>query len=243
MSDTTTITPIEASNSLADLAARIKIEHTAVSDLFRQSVGHGIAAGVLLREAKISPASSMAALAARSLFDVRENEPTLHAAGEEPGGDRKAQRRCGFDPERGGCDARPVEQCAKAVRVHAGKLERTSGPEETMQLCLDSGVATYAGIIDYEFSYGVEQRRQWDLYLLFMVRHIRWPAEYADSNVCWLKRCGYKSPSEWMGKEGDEHRRRQLCGESHNRRSKAMLERLTRRNRRPRPARHRKAHR
>ena len=53
MSDTTTtITPLEASNSLADLAARIKIEHTAVSVSLKQSVQHGIAAGALLLEAK-----------------------------------------------------------------------------------------------------------------------------------------------------------------------------------------------
>jgi hypothetical protein len=42
------LTKIEASNSLADLAARIKAEHEAVSD----SVRHAIAAGELLVETK-----------------------------------------------------------------------------------------------------------------------------------------------------------------------------------------------
>src|SRR3954447_26941881 len=46
---TTTIT---ASNSLADLAARIKAEHGAVASALKDSVRHAIAAGELLIEAK-----------------------------------------------------------------------------------------------------------------------------------------------------------------------------------------------
>src|SRR5262249_49546996 len=68
--------------------------------------------------------------------------------------------------------------------------------------------ATYMGTLDYESGYTVEQRREWDLYILFTVRHIRWPASYADDRVCWLKRRDYKSPSEWMGEEGDKDRRK-----------------------------------
>jgi hypothetical protein len=43
---------IEQSNSLADLAARIKNEHRAAADTLKASVRHGIAAGDLLIEAK-----------------------------------------------------------------------------------------------------------------------------------------------------------------------------------------------
>ena len=56
------------------------------------------------------------------------------------------------------------------------QLERLSDPEEIMQLCLDSGTAQFMGSLDYELSYGTEQRREWDLFILFLVRHIRWPA-------------------------------------------------------------------
>src|SRR5271163_3492730 len=40
------------SNSLVDLAARIKTEHTAVSSALKESLRHAIAAGELLLEAK-----------------------------------------------------------------------------------------------------------------------------------------------------------------------------------------------
>jgi hypothetical protein len=43
---------IKTSNSLIDLAARIKTEHQAVATALKQSVKHAIAAGELLIEAK-----------------------------------------------------------------------------------------------------------------------------------------------------------------------------------------------
>src|SRR5262245_5139507 len=47
-----TMLPAIGDNSLADLAARIKAEHTAVADSLNESVKHAIAAGELLLEAK-----------------------------------------------------------------------------------------------------------------------------------------------------------------------------------------------
>jgi hypothetical protein len=90
----------------------------------------------------------------------------------------------------------------------AKEVERLRDPEEIMQLCLDSGVAQYGAAIDYDSSYSAEQRREWDLFILFIVRHIRWPAFAADERVCWLKRRSYNSPSEWMGEEGDKDRKK-----------------------------------
>jgi hypothetical protein len=43
---------IEHSNSLADLAARIKVEHTAIADALKDSLRHALVAGELLIEAK-----------------------------------------------------------------------------------------------------------------------------------------------------------------------------------------------
>jgi Protein of unknown function (DUF3102) len=48
----TAITEIEASNSLVDLAARIKAEHKATVDALRTAVIHAMAAGDLLLEAR-----------------------------------------------------------------------------------------------------------------------------------------------------------------------------------------------
>ena len=46
------MTDIEISNSLADLAGRIKSEHEAVATALKESVRHAIVAGELLIEAK-----------------------------------------------------------------------------------------------------------------------------------------------------------------------------------------------
>ena len=46
------MTDIDRSNSLTDLAARIKAEHEAVGTALKESVRHAIATGELLIEAK-----------------------------------------------------------------------------------------------------------------------------------------------------------------------------------------------
>src|SRR5258707_562383 len=51
MSDTLPV-PIEASNYLTDLAARIRAEHEAASDAFALGLQHAIAGGRLLLEAR-----------------------------------------------------------------------------------------------------------------------------------------------------------------------------------------------
>ena len=43
---------LQFSNSLADIAARVKVEHTAVSSALKESLRHSIVAGELLLEAK-----------------------------------------------------------------------------------------------------------------------------------------------------------------------------------------------
>jgi hypothetical protein len=52
VNSTTAITVVEASNSLADLAARIKNEHEASGLALKRGLGHAIACGRLLMEAK-----------------------------------------------------------------------------------------------------------------------------------------------------------------------------------------------
>jgi Protein of unknown function (DUF3102) len=87
------------------------------------------------------------------------------------------------------------------------EVERLDDPEEIMEACLRTGVAQFAGTLDYHSGYSDAENREWLLFMLYMVRHVRWPTEYADDHICWLKRHGYKAPSEWMGEEGEKHRR------------------------------------
>jgi Protein of unknown function (DUF3102) len=211
MSDMTdTITPLEASNVLADLAARIRDEHTAVSIALKDSVRHGIAAGELLIEAKAKVAHGQWLPWLRDHCTMSERTAQLYM--------RLAKNRTAIEEQiRNGVADLSLNEAAAMLALSSDmrklfdfmrQLERLSDPEEIIQLCLDSGVAQYAGTLDYESSYGVEQRREWDVFILFMVRHLRWPSDYADDHVGWLKRRGCKSPSEWMGEQGDKDRRK-----------------------------------
>jgi hypothetical protein len=82
------------------------------------------------------------------------------------------------------------------------QLERLNGPKEIMQLCLETGAATFAGTIDYESGYQPEERREWDLYILFMMRHSHYRADGADAHVWWLKRARLQNSVRRVARRG-----------------------------------------
>jgi hypothetical protein len=194
----------DRSNSLADLAARIHQEHVAVSIALSDSVGHAITAGELLIEAKkqVPHGAWLAWLGEQCTISERTAQLYMRCA---------KNRETIEDQIRNGVADLSLNEAAAMLALSSDmkklfdfvrRVDRLSDPEEIMQLCLDSGVAQYAGTIDYESGHTIEQRREWDLYILFMVRHVRWPAGYADDHLCWLKRRDYASPSEWMLDDG-----------------------------------------
>jgi Protein of unknown function (DUF3102) len=197
------------SNSLADLAARIIAEHQAVSTALRDSVRHAIAAGELLAEAKAQVPHGQWLPWLRGHCTMAERTAQLYMRCAESREAIEANTQCVADLSLNEAAAMlALSSDTKKLLEFMRQLERLTDPEEIMQLCLDTGAAQFAGTIDYESSYGAEQRREWDLFALFLVRHIRWPAFAADDHICWLKRRDYNTPSEWMGEEGDKHRKK-----------------------------------
>jgi hypothetical protein len=206
----TTIAEIEASNFLADLAARIRAEHESVRELLHAVVERAMAAGDLLIEAKAQVKHGFWLPWLSDHVQISERTAQLYI--------RLAKNRAEIEKAKSAMhvadltlnEAAAILTLSSNMKELFGfvkQVERLCDPEEIMQLCLDSGVAQYAGTIDYDEGYDAEQRREWDVFILFMVRHIRWPAYGADEHVCWLKRHHYEVPSEWMGEKGDEHRR------------------------------------
>jgi hypothetical protein len=198
---------IDRSNSLADLAARINAEHKATADALKDSVRHGIVAGELLIEAKAKVPHGQWLPWLQDHVQISERTAQLYM--------RLAKNRAAVEAKSATVADLTLNEAAAILVLSSDmqklfefvkQLERLTDPEEIMQLCLDSGVAQYGGSLDYEEGYSVEQRREWDLFILFMVRHIRWRAYEADDHVCWLKRNGYQSASEWMGEVGDKDR-------------------------------------
>jgi Protein of unknown function (DUF3102) len=203
------VTDIALSNSLTDLAARIKAEHEAIKVSLRESVQHAFAAGELLIEAKKQLNKHGQWLPwLREHCTISERTAQLYM--------RCAKSRAEIEKSaRGIADLTLTEAAAmlmmssnvKKLLEFVKKTEHITDPEEFMQVCLDSGVGVL-GTIDYESGHTVEERREWDVFILFLVRKFGWLADCADSHVCWLKRRSYKSASEWMGEEGDRDRAR-----------------------------------
>jgi hypothetical protein len=191
------------------LAARIKAEHEAIKASLRESVQHAFAAGELLIEAKKQLKHGQWLPWLRDHCTISERTAQLYM--------RCAKSRAEIEKSAMGVTDLTLTEAAamlmmsskvKELFEYIKKVEHLSDPEEIMQVALDSGVATFAGTIDYESGHTVEERREWDVFILFLVRIYRFLAESADGHVCWLKRRSYKSPSEWMGEEGDKDRRR-----------------------------------
>lgn len=196
------------SNSLADLAARITAEHTAVSTALSDSVRHAVAAGEMLIEAKTQVPHGQWLPWLRENCTISERTAQLYM--------RCAKSHEDIEQHMGGGDLTLSEAAAilvlssdtRKLFAFVKEIERLDDPEEVVQACLRSGVALFAGTIDYHSGYSDDEEREWLLFILYLVRHIRWPTEHADDHVCWLKRRGYKTPSEWMGDEGNKDRRK-----------------------------------
>jgi hypothetical protein len=202
------MTEIALSNWLTDLAHRIKAEHEAVSDALKESVRHAITAGELLIEAKqqLKHGQWLPWLKDHCAISERTAQLYMRCARNRDAIEANTQRVADLTLNEAAAMLALSSDIKKLFDFHK-EVERLTDPEEIMQLCLDSGAAQVAGRIDYESGYTVEQRREWDAFILFMVRHVGWPARDADDHVCWIKRHDFNSPSEWMGEEGDEYRR------------------------------------
>jgi hypothetical protein len=73
---------LSQSNSLADLAARIRAEHEAATLAIKRGLAHSIAAGKLLNEAKaLLKHGQWLPLAARSLRRSLAHRSTVHGPG------------------------------------------------------------------------------------------------------------------------------------------------------------------
>ena len=200
---------IQFSNSLAELAARISAEHTAVFVALSDSVRHAVAAGEMLIEAKAQVPHGQWLPWLRDNCTMSERTAQLYM--------RCAKSREDLEQHMGGGGDLTLNEAAAMLVLSSDtrrlfafikEIARLDDPEEVMQACLRSGVATFAGTIDYHSGYSDDEEREWLLFILYMVRHVRWPTEYADNHIFWLKRRGYKTPSEWMGDEGDKDRRK-----------------------------------
>jgi len=168
---------IKTSNSLIDLAARIKTEHQAVATALKQSVKHAIAAGELLIEAKDQVPHGRWLPWLRDHCTISERTAQLYM--------RVAKNRADIEDQMRNdvADLTLSEAAAmlalssdmKALFRFVKQLDGLDDPEAVIQACLASNIPV---ICDPNYNpyagRSAEEVQQWELFKLFLVRDWLW---------------------------------------------------------------------
>jgi Protein of unknown function (DUF3102) len=212
MSAQTTI-DIAASNSLADLAARIRVEHEAVSDALADSVRHAIAAGELLIEAKGQLKHGQWLPWLRDHCTISERTAQLYM--------RVAKNRTEIENQiRNGVADLSLNEAAALLMLSsdvrklfnfARDCQHLSG-EALIERCIAEGV----GVIHdsgYDPFHGrsEEEQVEWALFILFLSfgcegRMSGFEPDHARDHVEYLLQRPFQNVTEWLGPEGDRWR-------------------------------------
>jgi hypothetical protein len=205
----TETTALAASNSLTDLAARIKVEHAAAAEKLSEALRHAMAAGDLLIEAKGLVKHGQWLPWLKDHVDISERTAQLYMRVAKNRAEIEAQKRNDVADLSLG-EAMALLALSSDVRkllMFAKECEGLEG-EELVQACLDAGVGVvvsknynrFAGRSD-------EERREWKLFTLWLIRQGH-SADWAAHHVEWVMRSGDGGVAEWLGEEGDLFRAR-----------------------------------
>jgi hypothetical protein len=199
------------SNSLADLAHRIKVEHTAVADALKDSVRHAIAAGELLVEAKaqvphggwmpwLKDNCEISDRTARLYMQVAKNRATVEKQIGNDVADLTLTEAAALIAM-----SSNIEKLFKFLR----DIKHVEDPEQIVQMALSGGVIGVIKDNDYDPFHHVEQDRiiDWHLFALFLVECQNAEVEGAGYHTEYLLQQQFKTPDEWMGDEGDRQRK------------------------------------
>ena len=203
-----TITPaLDRSNSLADLAARIRTYHAATVAALNTSVIHAMAAGDLLIEAKAQVPHGQWLPWLAENCTISERTAQLYA---KLAKNRATIEKAMSNPQSAVADLTLNE--AAALCVLAGRLEKmmdfakraeTCSGDDLINLCVqqgftaikDEGYDPFAGRSETE-------QRDWMLFGLF----IGGGNESAFAHIEWLLQRPFQNVEEWLGPEGDKCR-------------------------------------
>ena len=201
---TATLDDLAASNSLADLAARIVAEHTAIHGLLSDSIRRAISAGELLIEAKAMVQHGQWLPWLRDHCKISERTAQLYM--------RCAKNRVEIEKSATVADLTLNEAAALlALSSDVRKLfefaKQTEGlnGEELVQACLDASVGMIVSRRGYDPFAGRsdDERREWRLYVLWLARRQRMAVVDALGHVEWLLQRPFQNVAEWLGEEGD----------------------------------------
>jgi hypothetical protein len=213
------INTLAASNSLTDLAARIKTWHTAVAAALKDSVRHGIAAGELLLEAKAQLKHGEWLPWLRDHVEISERTAQLYM--------RLAKNRAEIESATAVADLTLNEATAmlvlssdiKPLLDFVGRADGMS-PEELVEYCAANDVARIT-----KNPFGAKEPSEmtdaewleWEIYAIFLVRNGSGVDEalyYADrlQSRGWRVTMGCRDDEQWYGAYGDAYRTRNSLG-------------------------------
>jgi hypothetical protein len=195
------------SNSLPDLAARIRLYHRKTSESLRESVQHAMDAGDLLIEAKAQLKHGQWLPWLSEHCAISERSAQLYM--------RVAKGRAVIEVKSAQFADLNLNQIAallvmtsevKQLFAFWGQLRNTTSSEEAIQLCLDHGVGVVSTDYDPEADKSAEEVREWHLFMLYLVRKHGWHPEAASGHVEWVVQRPFQNVAEWLGPEGDRFR-------------------------------------
>jgi DUF3102 family protein len=210
-----TETSITTSNSLADLAARIKAEHGAVATALKDSVRHAIAAGELLIEAKAQLAHGQWLPWLSDHCTISERTAQLYMRVAKNRADIEAQIRNDV-ADLSLSEAAAILALSSDVRRlfrFVKELDQLDDPESIIKACLDANIPV---IVDKSYDpfagRSETEKQEWHLFVLFLsfdraADRDGLEPEGAWRHVEWVLQRPFQNVAEWLGEEGDKFRR------------------------------------
>jgi hypothetical protein len=203
---------LSTSNSLPDLAARIRAEHEATADALKTSIGHGIAAGELLVEAKEQVPHGEWLPWLKTNCAISERTAQLYM--------RLAKNRIAIEEQiRNGVADLSLNEAAallmltsdvKKLFEFAREAEHLSG-ESLVEFCITHGVGVMHdhGYNQY-LGRSEAEKLEWHLFIMFLSfdaaegRHGGEPQGVA-SHIEWVMQRPFQNVGEWIGPAGEAY--------------------------------------
>ena len=196
------------SNSLPDLAARIRIEHRAASDKLSEALAHAMAAGDLLIEAKTQIPHGGWLPWLEANVEISDRTARLYMQTAKSWAEIAEAAKWQRDADLSLGEAMALLALSTDIRKLLSFVKRCEGleGEELFQACLDAGIPIiHTPGYDPFHGQSDEHRREWKLFGLWLLPHLG--PEGAPHHLEWLLRNGVDLP-DWMGAMGDRDRAR-----------------------------------
>jgi hypothetical protein len=190
---------LDRSNSLADLAARIRAFHRATAEALRHSVENAMAAGDLLIEAKAQLKHGQWLPWLRDHCAMSERTAQLYM--------RCAKNRSAIEEQAKSAtvadltlnEAAAILMLSSDVRKLLEMTKTMDGlqGEDLIKFCADNDIATISGNIFGAPEPTDQERVEWNLFVLFLARTCGFSVEGAAFHVEWVQSRG-SLLADWM---------------------------------------------